>query len=175
MRRLGADDASPAASPAPAPTRAIVIVTPATLATQLTDILQAEADISVVGSSSEAGDAAEMVASLRPDVLILDLDRAGGDAPKAIQQIMRSTPTPILVMADEGPDERTDDRPASTAEAVRAGAIGAIPKPTVWTTSLAAEVRRRVRTLRNVTVRRPPLGRSPVARARRPAPGPPPA
>lgn len=149
----------PGHEPRRALTKVLVITQPATLATQLAAILQAEADISVVGSSARTADAAAMVVDLCPDVLIMDVDATGGDPQGAIGQIMRSTPTAILALYD---DDQGNRRPCAAA-AIDAGAVDAMLKPGVWTTALEHDVRRRVRILRGVTVLRHPGARPPTA------------
>ena len=106
-------------------TRVVVIVASPSLSARFVASLQAEGDITVVGQSDAIAAAAEMVATLAPDVVILDLDPAKGDAQRSIQHIMRNTPTPILALSDIGADGRS----APAMEALAAGAVEALPKP----------------------------------------------
>lgn len=149
--------------------RVVVAEDSAVQRAKLVQVLQADGDISVVGEASDAAQAVAMTAALRPDVVTMDLHMPG-NGQHAIEQIMGQTPTPILVLSVlVSSAER-----APAVEALVAGALDAIPKPARWTDEAGADVRRRVRTLRGVTVIRHrrrglPLRSAPSATAARSA------
>lgn len=124
----------------------------------LVRVLQREGDIAVVARAGDAASAVEQVAAIRPHVVLLDLRMAGSLL--VVEQVMATTPTPILVL-----DPRREDRRSpSAAEALVAGALDALPVPARWTAPSEDELRRSVRQIRKVTVIRHPRGRVRVPR-----------
>ena len=109
--------------------RAVVVVPAAVDAARVTPVLQRDRDIEVVGHVADATGALALVASARPDIVVLDLTVGRGRGRAVIEQIMGRTPTPILVLAP-GTAER--DSP-SVVEALVAGALEALPAPAAWT------------------------------------------
>src|SRR5450759_6012579 len=80
--------------------RAIQVVVGANEPTQhsgLIQALQVDGDIVVVGEPAGAAQAVSVVAEIRPDAVILDLDPSDHGSQHAIEQIMADTPTPIPV------------------------------------------------------------------------------
>ena len=134
--------------PAAVPVRVVVVEDSLVQRTHLVRTLEAEGDIAVVGEAVGAAEAIALVNELRPDVITLDLQIPDGGGQYAIEQIMARTPTPILVLSAT----LTSRDSAPAVDALMAGAFDAMPKPGRWTTSEEAIVRRRVRTLRAVTV-----------------------
>ena len=62
-------------------------------------MLEPLAQVRVVGTASDGGQAVEMARRLRPDVIILDIVMPGMNGLEAIRGIMRETPTAILVLS----------------------------------------------------------------------------
>jgi two-component system chemotaxis response regulator CheB len=134
--------------------RAMIVEDASANLSQLVEVLHSEGDIIVVGQPATAADAIECVAQSRPDVVILDLHLRDRQSQHAIEQIMAHTPTPILVLS-----ARSDDRHSPSAvEALVAGALEALPRPSRWTPELGAELRRAVRKISKVHVIRHPRG-----------------
>ena len=129
-------------------TRVVVVVPSRSLSAHFVDALGTDADISVVGQSGVTGEAASIVATLRPDVLILDLDGDGPAGQQAIEQIMDATPTPILVLLG------TASGSTAASAALAAGAVEVMTKSTAWSAAFTVDIQRRVRVLRGVTVLR---------------------
>jgi NarL family two-component system response regulator LiaR len=86
-------------------------------------VLLSEApEIEVVGEAGHGADAIELAASLRPDVILMDLVMPGMDGIQAIQSIRKLTPSSqVLVLTSFGDDHRVRD-------AIQAGAIGYLLK-----------------------------------------------
>jgi two-component system chemotaxis response regulator CheB len=118
-------------------------------------ILEAEGDIEVVGKALAAGEAIRMVKALSPDVVTLDLQIPEGGGQHAIEQIMAFTPTPILVLSSTVTNRGSHE----AVEALLAGALDALPKPTIWNAAAEAAVRDRVRGLQKVRVVRHARGK----------------
>ncbi|PUB25397.1 two-component system chemotaxis response regulator CheB [Promicromonospora sp. AC04] len=121
---------------------------------QLMSILQVQGDIVIADCSSTAAEAIELVATTRPDVVVLDLHLRDGQSQRAIEQIMARTPTPILILSTQLPDRHA----ASAVEALVAGALEARQRPPRWTPAEGAELRRTVRQISKVQVIRHPRG-----------------
>ncbi|HEX3246403.1 MAG TPA: response regulator transcription factor [Chloroflexota bacterium] len=84
--------------------------------------LSDEADLEVVGSAASAEEALQLVESLQPDVVLLDLELPGMNGGEAIAGIGASSPaTRILVFTAYESDERV-------IQAIRAGARGYLLK-----------------------------------------------
>src|SRR5204863_7781413 len=98
--------------------------------------------------------AIELVRTLQPDVVSLDLGIPGGGI-HAIEQIMAFSPTPILVLSASV----TNRESQAAVEALLAGAVDALPKPAVWNAQSERTLRDRVRVLRGIRVVRHPRGR----------------
>ena len=81
------------------PIRAVVIEDSPAQRTHLVRILQAEGDIEVVGLATTAGEAVDLVAGIRPDVVALGLQPRDPRGKNTIEQIMARAPT-------AGPSER---------------------------------------------------------------------
>lgn len=126
----------------------------------LVRVLEADGDIEVVGQAADTASAIEMVRDLRPDVVTVDLQLPGGSGQQVIERVMGFTPTPIIVISAHlgGPDSE------AAVDALVAGALDALPKPTKWTAPAEADLRKRVRALRGATVLRLPRGRRLSAR-----------
>ena len=134
--------------------RAMILEDASTSLSQLVEVLHSDGDIIVVGQPATSADAIECVAQSRPDVVILDLHLRDGQSQHAIEQIMAHTPTPILILSP-----RTDDRHSPSAvEALVAGALEALPRPSRWTPELGAQLRQTVRKISKVHVIRHPRG-----------------
>jgi two-component system chemotaxis response regulator CheB len=128
--------------------RVVVVEDSPTQLALLTRVLAADGDIAVVGQALDAHQAIEEVRRLRPDVVTMDLRIPGGGGQLAIETIMASDPTPILVLsaAIEGPGS------AAAFEAMAAGAVDVAAKPARWTPEDEHHLRARVRVLRGVRV-----------------------
>jgi two-component system, chemotaxis family, protein-glutamate methylesterase/glutaminase len=138
-----------------APARVVVVEDSLVQRANLVAVLESDGDIKVVGEATTAVEAIALVASLRPDVVTLDLNIPEGGGQYALEQIMANTPTPVLVLSSTV----SDGTSAPAVEALVGGALLAVPKPTRWTTDFEAELRRSVRIIRNVPVIRHMRGR----------------
>jgi DNA-binding NarL/FixJ family response regulator len=84
--------------------------------------LEDEADFEVAGAASSAEDAVALVAELRPDLVLLDLELPGLSGVEAIPRLLEASPnTRILIFTAYDTDERV-------LTAIRAGAKGYLLK-----------------------------------------------
>jgi two-component system, chemotaxis family, protein-glutamate methylesterase/glutaminase len=130
------------------PVRALIIKSAASIDSELTKILQAAGDIAVVGEMASIRGAAERVASLEPDVVILECALGEVGCVDVVREIMADAPRPILLLCNES-------RPGAEA-ALAAGALDVLPIPPRWDDPSSAALRARLRLLRGVTVVRHP-------------------
>lgn len=87
--------------------------------------LDGDPDFTVVGEGRSGREAVALVARLRPSAVLLDLDLPGTSGLAAIEQIMASNPTPILVCsATEGGADS-----GHALEALAAGAVDVLTRP----------------------------------------------
>jgi two-component system chemotaxis response regulator CheB len=88
----------------------------------LSGILGSAHGIEVIGSAADGEEAIERVVRLKPDLITLDLEMPRMDGFTFLRWLMRSAPTPVLVISS-----RADDRSVITA--LEFGAVDFLPKP----------------------------------------------
>jgi two-component system, chemotaxis family, protein-glutamate methylesterase/glutaminase len=88
-------------------------------------VLGGEPDFEVVGECTDGDDAVKLAKRLHPDVMTMDLHMPRMDGLEAIRRIMNEAPTRIVVVSNSigSHDVR------ASMEALRAGALTAMPKP----------------------------------------------
>jgi two-component system chemotaxis response regulator CheB len=130
--------------------RVLVAEDSALFAESLVGILESASDIHVVGVATNGEQAVELTRVLTPDVVLMDVRMPVLDGLDAVQAIMSSTPTRILVMTAD-PEGRTG---TMAFEALRRGALDLVPKPLTWmgTVEEQDELRGRIRMLSRVPV-----------------------
>ena len=90
----------------------------------ITDLLSDDSQIEVIGTAVNGLEAVNKVSSLKPDIVLLDLNMAEYDGLYAVREIMKHRPTPILILSSVG---NTDLQPVF--EALKSGAVDYINKP----------------------------------------------
>jgi len=91
----------------------------------LTDILESSGDIKVLGTARNGFEALESVKTLKPDVITLDVEMPAMDGLSCLKQLQKITTTPVVMLSSF-----TSDGARATIEALEAGAIDFITKPT---------------------------------------------
>lgn len=89
----------------------------------ISEILQSDAKLNVVGTARDGLDGLEKIKELSPDVVTLDIDMPRMDGLEAIRHIMIESPVPIVVLSSLFSDG------AVTFEALRLGVVDFVPKP----------------------------------------------
>lgn len=90
----------------------------------LSTALGAAPDVQVVGTAADAFAAGEMIRSLKPDVITLDIDMPGLDGLTFLGRLMHSDPLPVIIVSSLGP------RATETAlRALELGALDVVRKP----------------------------------------------
>ena len=122
---------------------------------RLRQILEAEADISVVGEASNGDRVIELIDQSKPSVLVVDLQMPGTAGHETIEKVMASRPLPILVVTGQpqGVNKTT------VFEAIRRGALELAEKPTGGDLDAEKNLRVTVRQLSKVPVVRHVAGR----------------
>jgi two-component system chemotaxis response regulator CheB len=80
-------------------------------------------DVRVVGTATNGQEAVEATRSLKPDLIILDIVMPEMDGLAAIREIMRTQPTPILVLSSH-----TQPGADTTLTALELGAVDFVSK-----------------------------------------------
>ncbi|MBI5478736.1 MAG: response regulator [Deltaproteobacteria bacterium] len=139
--------------------RVLVVDDSALARALLRRMLEADGDIDVVAESADGETALGLVASLRPDLVTMDLLLPGMSGLEVIEQIMAFHPTPILVVTGQhvGPGSE------AVFHAIQRGALDVVQKPMLADAGLEVTLREHVRHLGRVPVVRHVAG----ARARR--------
>jgi len=104
-------------------TRAVVVDDSRFMRTVVTDILE-EGDITVVAEARDGAEAVETVAEADPDLVTMDVEMPDVDGIEAVERIMASHPTPILMLS-----AHTDEGADVTFEALDRGAVDFFTKP----------------------------------------------
>ena len=89
-------------------------------------ILQSDPDLQVVGMANDGEEAVRLAARLRPDVITMDIHMPRMDGFQATREIMRQTPTPIVVVSATVDTESME----TSFSALQAGALSVVQKPT---------------------------------------------
>jgi len=104
------------------PIRIMIVDDHCILRAGLRVLLQAKADIAVVGEASGMGEAVRMTVELKPDVVLMDINLPDGSGIEATRAIKESCPDVQVLMLTIYGD------PETVFEAVQAGAIGYVLK-----------------------------------------------
>ncbi|MEM6266448.1 MAG: chemotaxis response regulator protein-glutamate methylesterase [Pseudomonadota bacterium] len=105
--------------------RVLVVDDSALMRALLTQKLEAEADITVVGTAADASEARQLIKSLNPDVVTLDIEMPGMDGLSFLEKIMTLRPTPVIIVSGA-----TCEGAAATARALQLGAVNCYAKST---------------------------------------------
>ncbi len=89
----------------------------------VSEILELDPDIEVVGTAKNGLESLKMIRDLKPDVITMDIDMPIMDGLTAIRHIMIETPVPIVALSSLVTDG------AVTFEALRLGVVDFVPKP----------------------------------------------
>ncbi|MBC7266038.1 MAG: chemotaxis response regulator protein-glutamate methylesterase [Coriobacteriia bacterium] len=154
------------------PVRVLVVDDSLVAREMLTQILQSDPEIEVVGVASNGVEAVEAVARLKPDLVTMDIHMPKMDGISAVEQIMAYTPTPILVVSSSVHGEGV----GRAFDALSAGALEVMkkPEPRDWAEldRIASELIRKVKLLSRVRVITHIRGRRAAGRLSAPAPVP---
>lgn len=89
----------------------------------LSDLFAAETDFQVLDTARNGKDAIDKVKRLKPDVITMDVEMPVMDGIKALEAIMRDTPTPVVMVSS-----LTRDGAEATLRALELGAVDFVAK-----------------------------------------------
>ncbi|MEO0560910.1 MAG: chemotaxis-specific protein-glutamate methyltransferase CheB [Chloroflexota bacterium] len=95
-----------------------------TIAYHLQRIMEDVGVLEVVGHAPDGAAAVQLAASLKPDVISMDVQMPNMDGMEATRHIMRGTPTPIVIVSS-----LVDREIDLSFRALQAGALAVVPKP----------------------------------------------
>ncbi|SDK07511.1 two-component system, chemotaxis family, response regulator CheB [Ferrimonas sediminum] len=90
---------------------------------RVSEIINADPLLEVVGTASNGREAVEQVRRLRPQVVTMDIEMPQMNGIEAVREIMRTNPVPVLMFSS-----LTYEGARSTLEALEAGAADFLPK-----------------------------------------------
>ena len=91
----------------------------------LTHLINHAPGMRVVGTANDGLEAVEAVQRLRPDIVTMDIIMPRMSGPEAIDRIMQTTPTPIVVVTGNTITEEV----RATFESLDSGALAIVPRP----------------------------------------------
>jgi two-component system chemotaxis response regulator CheB len=90
---------------------------------RIKQILEEDVELKVVGEAKNGQEALTLVASLKPDVVTMDIEMPVMDGITAVKRIMASNPVPIIMFSS-----LTQEGAKATLDALDAGALDFLPK-----------------------------------------------
>ncbi len=88
------------------------------------DLLESEGYFEIVGMANNGKEAVDKTQSLKPDVVVLDMIMGEYDGLYAVKNIMKFTPTPIIILSSMGNNDMSP-----ILEALEIGAVDYVNKP----------------------------------------------
>ncbi len=105
--------------------RVLVVDDSATARALLVEILRSDPDVEVVGEAKDGVEAVALTLQLRPQIVAMDIHMPRMNGFAATEEIMAAAPTPIVLVT-----ATMENREVELAmDALRAGALGVLPKP----------------------------------------------
>ncbi|MES2423142.1 MAG: chemotaxis response regulator protein-glutamate methylesterase [Pseudomonadota bacterium] len=104
--------------------RVIVVDDSALVRSVLSEIINSEKDMQVVGTAADPYIARELIRELNPDVITLDIEMPRMDGLDFLEKLMRLRPMPVVMVSTL--TERGAD---ATMKALELGAVDFVPKP----------------------------------------------
>jgi len=108
------------------PVKVLIIDDSALIRALLTEIINAEPDLEVVGTAPDPLVARERIKALNPDVLTLDVEMPRMDGLVFLEKLMRLRPTPVVMVSS-----LTEKSSVVTLKALELGAFDFVTKPKI--------------------------------------------
>jgi len=119
--------------------RVLIVDDSALVRTMLTEILQSDTQMDVVGAARDPFQAREMIKTLKPDVLTLDIEMPRMNGLTFLSNLMRLRPMPVVMIST-----LTQAGAPATLEALELGAVDFLSKPKDQGAAGLADYRRRI-------------------------------
>lgn len=149
-----------------AATKVLIVDDSITMRALFTNTLDRSRELEVVGAADGAAEAREMIKSLQPDVITLDVEMPGMNGIEFLQELMNTQPIPVVMLST-----LTQKGADVSLRALELGAVDCFPKPTKATPdefdAISAKLCKTVLTAAksNLSVRRKAPQSAPVATA----------
>lgn len=104
--------------------RVLVVDDSAFMRKVISDIINNDPELEVVGRARDGLDALKKIKELRPDVVTMDVEMPGMDGLSALAKVMEEYPVPIIMLSS-----LTKSGAEQTVKALSLGAVDFIPKP----------------------------------------------
>jgi two-component system chemotaxis response regulator CheB len=111
--------------------RVLIVDDSALMRALLTEIINGAPDLNVVGSAPDPIAAREMIKTLNPDVLTLDVEMPRMDGLEFLDRLMRLRPMPVVMISS-----LTERGSEVTLQALELGAVDFLTKPRAENVSL---------------------------------------
>ncbi|MDH5786127.1 MAG: chemotaxis response regulator protein-glutamate methylesterase [Chromatiales bacterium] len=105
------------------PIRVLIVDDSGFFRRRVKEMLNGDPRLEVVGEAANGTEAVEMAASLKPDVITMDIEMPVMDGITATRRIMQANPCPVLMFSS-----LTTDGAKATLDALDAGAVDYLPK-----------------------------------------------
>jgi len=129
------------------PIRVLVVDDSATMRSLITEYLQRDSEISVVGHAADPLEARELIKQLSPDVITLDVEMPNMSGIDFLEKIMRLRPTPVVMVSNQ-----TSAGTTVAVDALGLGAIDCIGKPSATNRNTFDELAQKVKAAASVRV-----------------------
>jgi two-component system chemotaxis response regulator CheB len=127
----------------------------------LAEIIGGAPDLAVVGSAPDPIAAREMIKTLNPDVLTLDVEMPRMDGLEFLGRLMKLRPMPVVMISS-----LTERGSEVTLQALELGAVDYVAKPRAENAALlqgyAEEIRDKIRAAHGARLKRPPAAAPPT-------------
>jgi two-component system chemotaxis response regulator CheB len=151
-------------------TKVLIVDDSALMRALLTEIIGGAPDLVVVGSAPDPIAAREMIKSLNPDVLTLDVEMPKMDGLEFLSRLMKLRPMPVIMIS-----ALTARGSEVTLQALELGAVDFVAKPRAENVSLlqsyAEEIRDKIRAAHGAQLQRRPPAAAAAQRAEAPLAG----
>ena len=136
--------------------RVLVVDDSALIRKILAEIINAQSDMECVGAARDPYIAREMVRTLRPDVMTLDIEMPRMDGLEFLEKLMRLKPMPVVMVST-----LTEKGADVTLRALEMGAVDFVSKPKLvieaGVKSSASEITEKIRSAAGARLRSSPL------------------
>lgn len=133
--------------------RVLIVDDSALIRGVMTEILSQDSEIEVIGAAPDPYAARDKIKALAPDVLTLDVEMPKMDGLTFLHKLMAARPMPVVMVSS-----LTDKGAATTMQALEAGAVDFVTKPTVdiqhGLEDLAQQITSKVKAAAQATVKK---------------------
>jgi two-component system chemotaxis response regulator CheB len=106
------------------PIRVLVVDDSAFMRKVISDIINNDPNMTVIGTARDGRDALKKIQELNPDVVTMDVEMPGLDGLAALEELMKISPLPVLMISS-----LTKRGTEQTVKALQLGAVDFIAKP----------------------------------------------